>query len=525
MKKILFITLYDEICYGVRLLSSIAKKYGIESHLVLFKGETSYVPIWRDKDEYSSYQYYYNGLLRGSFYAVDPVTPHEIKLLIKLIGEIAPDTICLSTRSFAFSICNKLFSIIKSNFSKTPIIAGGWGPTLEPEKFLQFSDYVCFGEGEKAIASICKSFSKDEDIKNVKNLIYYENGSLIQNNVEKPLTVAEMNSMPFPDFDTNNKYLIHHGKLRHGKDFYNEKVYDCFAARGCPMHCSYCMSSKYGTIYYEKTEKKCPKYRLRDIDVVLREVKAAKSRGARMIRFKDEVFPTKPSWLNEFLTRYKKEIDLPFFGYVRPEFHSVETIKALKESGLFLSMVGIQSGSTDIRKIYQRKLPKEKVIEFAHVINDNEIEFCYHFIYRNPFENEKHLKESLEFTYSLPFAKTFIFKLESFPKSPLSEMIKEKNPVGVPNNIQNWYAILHSLSLKNALLRRVAKIVHAKKFLRNNPGMLSILFLPYILREFWNFLKNKYLFNAKLQFSPRKSKNESIVGGQAGSVLNSTTGV
>ena len=37
MKKVLFITLYDEICYGVRLLSAVVKDCGLESHVVLFK--------------------------------------------------------------------------------------------------------------------------------------------------------------------------------------------------------------------------------------------------------------------------------------------------------------------------------------------------------------------------------------------------------------------------------------------------------------------------------------------------------
>ena len=523
MKKVLFITLYDEICYGVRLLSAVVKDCGLESHVVLLKGETAYVPIWREKDDYSSYQYYYNGLLRGSFYAVDPITPQEIEHLLGLIRDIAPDLICLSTRSFAYSVCKNLFPLIKQNVPQTPIIAGGWGPTLEPEKFLEFCDYVCFGEGEKTLQSICACLQQGRDFKAVNNLLYYDNGNLIQNQVEKPLNVKEMNAMPFPDFSVDHKYLIHHGKLRLGEDFYNPKVYDCFAARGCPMNCSYCMSSKYDAVYREKIQHGCPKYRLRDLEVVLQEVKAAQRRGAKLIRFKDEVFPLKPSWVKEFLVRYKAEVDLPFFGYMRPEFHSLETIKALKDAGLFLSMVGIQSGSAAIREIYHRKLPKDQVIDFARVLKENDIEYCYHFIYRNPFEKEEHLRESLEFTYHLPYAKTFIFKLETFPKSPISEMIALAQPEHLPKNIQNWYAILHSLSLKNAPLRKVAQVAHRYNLCRRHPGMLSTFFLPYILKELWNLLKNKFLFDAKLRFTPQTTQKTRPVAEQTGTALSSSS--
>ncbi|MFZ5453837.1 MAG: B12-binding domain-containing radical SAM protein [Thermodesulfobacteriota bacterium] len=524
MKKVLFITLYDEICYGVRLLSAVVKDCGLESHVVLLKGESQYVPIWRDKDEYSSYQYYYNGLLRGSFYAVDPITPQEVEHLLGLIRDIAPELICLSTRSFAYSICKDIFPLIKQNYPQIPIIAGGWGPTLEPDKFLEFSDYVCFGEGEKTLQAICACLRQGRDFREVSNLLYYDSGNLIQNKVEKPLNLKEMNALPFPDFSVDNKYLIHHGKLRLGTDFYNEKVYDCFAARGCPMNCSYCMSSKYDAVYRQKTQTGCPKYRLRDLDVVLQEVKAAKRRGAKLIRFKDEVFPVKPSWVREFLARYKTEVALPFFGYMRPEFHSLETIKALKDVGLFLSMVGIQSGSAEIREIYRRKLPKDKVIDFAWVLKENAIDYCYHFIYRNPFEKEEHLRESLEFTYHLPYAKTFIFKLEPFPKSPISEMIASAQPVQLPKNIQNWYAILHSLSLKNAPLRKVAQVAHRYHLCRKHPQVLSAFFLPYILKEVWNFVKNKYLFNARLQFSPSASQKARPMAKQPGSALSTSSG-
>ena len=41
MKKVLFITLYDEICYGVRLLSAVVKECGLEKMLLRPIGELS----------------------------------------------------------------------------------------------------------------------------------------------------------------------------------------------------------------------------------------------------------------------------------------------------------------------------------------------------------------------------------------------------------------------------------------------------------------------------------------------------
>ncbi len=50
-----------------------------------------------------------------------------------------------------------------------------------------------------------------------------------------------------------------------------------------------------------------------DLDKVFEELHQAKERGAEFIRFKDEVFPIYQPWIKEFLKRYPKEINLPFF--------------------------------------------------------------------------------------------------------------------------------------------------------------------------------------------------------------------
>ena len=507
-KKIVFITLYDTICYGTRLLSTLAKNDGLESYLVMMKKEVQNVPIFNKKDEYQSYQYFYNGLLRGSQYAVGPISKTEEDLLLCLLEDIAPSLICLSTRSFAYDICKRLFPKIKKKFSKIPIVAGGWGPTLEPEKFLEFSDFVCFGEGEKAIVSICEALRKERSLEEVPNLIYHKKNQLLRNKVKYAISVEELNKLPFPDFSVDKKYLITGNKLHLGKNFYNTKVYDCFATRGCPLNCTYCLSSKYSIIYKKYSGKACPKIRLRDINVVLEEIRQAKVRGAKMIRIKDEVFPINSKWLQEFIVRYPKEIGLPFFAYLRPEFHDVDTIRGLKEAGLFTTMVGIQSGAKQIRtEIYKRKLPKAKIIEFARVLHRLNIQYTYHFIYRNPFERENHLEESLEFTYRLPYSSSFIYKLEPFFGSPIKNMIELVRPIPIPNRTADWYAILHCMSLENALLRKLSKLIQKYKLFKRAPFVLTILFFPSLIKEGVDSIKNTYLLDANISYFSFQSKD------------------
>ncbi|MBI5142600.1 MAG: B12-binding domain-containing radical SAM protein [Nitrospirae bacterium] len=505
MKRVVFVTFYDMICYGLRLLSSVARQCGVEPHTVLIKSEKSYIPVWRDKDEYSTYQYFYNGLMRGSYYAVDPVTKADFDASIALIAETSPSVVCISTRSFAHPICREFVPMVRAALPGVPIIAGGWGPTLEPEKWLEFCDYVCFGEGEEAVSRICKAINGGEGFDDIPNLIHMRDGSIVRNVVVAPLSADRMNALPFPDFDPENKYLVDAGTVRRGAEFYNNKVYDCFAARGCPMNCTYCMSSKYGSIYKEFAGAACPKYRLRSLDVVLEEVRLAKERGAGFIRFKDEVFPTDRRWVASFLERYPKEIGLPFFGFVRPEFHDPEIISRLHEAGLCVTMVGVQSGSQEIREhVYKRMLSPEKIVRFARTLADLKIKFAYHFIYRNPFETEAQLRESLAFAYSLPYGSTFIYKLEPFPGSPMRDMIEKQRPQPLSRRTADWYAILLSLSLKGPVHRAIARIASRLRLFKATPRLLAVFFLPTLLGEYVSVIKNRLSFRASLHFAPAR---------------------
>ena len=495
MKKAVFVSFYDMICYGLRTLSSVAKQIGIESHLFLLKRETGYVPIFWKKSRGIGYQFFYNGLLRNGEYDVNKITNKEIEIFIDKLKEISPDLICFSSMSLGYELCKDIFLKVKKKLPNTPILSGGWGPTLKPEKFLEFSDYVVVLEGEKTIQYICKAIKEEMEFSKAPNLIYYKNGKLIRNPVAPALSEQELDSLPFADFFIENKYFIKDNSLLIGKDFYNEKVYDCIASRGCPLNCSYCMASKYGNLYKSYSGQFCSKFRLRSLNVVFDEIRRAKERGAKFIRFKDDVFPFYQKWIDEFIEKYPKEIGLPFFCYLHPKLHKSELIKKLKDVGLLASMNGIQSGSSEIRnKIYNRVESKEEIIEFTHLLEELNIQFAYHFIYMNPLEKEHHLKESLEFTFQLPYQLTFVFRLVLFPDLPLNTIVPENSQL--PANVHDWYAILHSMSLRDSIFRRIAKFIYKFNLMKKYPHTLSYVFIIPLLEELYTRFKNKHLLNA-----------------------------
>jgi len=513
--SILFLTLYDMICLGVRQLSSVARSCNVDTHIVIFKDQT-HKPTIKDNKNYPIYQFYYDGIKHGSCYVASSYTRKEIKILVNLINDICPDVICLSTRSFGYEASKEIFAAIsRSQAAHTPVIAGGWGPTLEPEKFLEFSDYVCFGEGEKTIKILCEKLKSGErNFASLPNIIYFNKDQLIHNQVSPPLDDNELDSLPFPDFDENNKYLIEKERIIFPKEFYNKNLYNCFIGRGCPLNCTYCLSSKYSLLYADHGHK-LRKYRVRKVETVIQELERAKKTGVKFIRFADEIFPIYRDWLEKFIPLYRRHINLPFFAYIRPEFHDVDIIKDLHEIGLVSSVVGIQSGAKEIRRsVFKRYLSKHRIVSFAKTLNELDIDVVYHLINHNPFEQISHLDETFALLTELPYAKASVFKLVAFPQTPLARMLEEKKPSPLPEHIYRWYDYLYCLVVRGPWSRKLAKLVHRQQILQKHPSLLALLFIPAFAKLQFLKLARKIIYGkaTMLQLPVRRGKRQQDAG-------------
>ena len=512
MAKFAFLTFYDKICLGPRILSSVVKEAGHKSDLIIFKGDSG-GDIVQDSNNNDSvnFQYFQYGYLRGTNYDVNPWTSREVGLLINLLKGLAPDVVCLSTRSFWTKLGKEIVDSIRLVLPNTPIVAGGWGPSLEPEKYLEYCDYSCFGEGEETILEMGTALDQGLDFKGIKNLVYKENGETISNKAAKP--IESLDWIPFPDFELSGKYLIDENTLQTGSEFYNEKVYDVFVGRGCPLSCSYCMSGQWNSLYKEKHEHHFPKTRLRSPENCIAEIEKAKERGALFIRIKDEVFPAKKGWVLRFLDLYKEKINLPFFAYLRPEFHKPEMVDQLVRAGLRTTGLGIQSGSDTIRKeIYNRRCPNEKVKLFAQVLSAKNVEFHYDIISYNPFEKERDLRETFRFLCTLPFSELKVFKLNFFPDAPISKMIETAKPVGEVESVYYRYSILYSLATHNKATRIVSRFIENYGLFKGSTKILQLLFLPALINERIKKAQAKKKYNAASLILPgmQHGKNESV---------------
>lgn len=409
--KVLLVSFFNDEAYGVRAIHSNLIDNNVDAYMLFFK-----LPDYRDKSQ--------NDKIKDDFTAdIDNASNHEIDILISHVKENKYDVIGFSLVSQHFSLYKKIYEKIKS-IEHLIVVVGGWQASLNPEKCINYTDFLCIGEGEAPLCELVDKLGKKESTENIENFWVKRNGSVIKNPI-RPL-LKELSSLPVPLFEHKYCYVIENNKIMNYDPYFNNSRYGTFIGRGCPYQCTYCSNSYMANSIYPR---QWSKIRYRSIEHVQKELLTVKERLKRVksINFYDEVFTPKIEWVKDFFTWYKLVIDIPFYVFFFPGTCSDEKAKILADSGLIGIWIGVQSGSQRVRnEVFKRKYSNEQVFNQAKMFHKYGVSVRYDFILDNPFET---FEESIESIYMMlelpqPFSLN-LFSLKYFPNTEITEMAKD----------------------------------------------------------------------------------------------------
>ncbi|MCD4754761.1 MAG: cobalamin-dependent protein [Deltaproteobacteria bacterium] len=468
-KKIVLIAFFDKVSLSLRLLSSILKKHGNDTSLIYFKDDRTVI-LDHFIENSKFYQFINNGKHVGCGGDVNPPTQQEFDILKDKIKEVDPDFVGISTRSSTKDLGIKVAEILKEELPNAVYVAGGYGPTTEPEYFLETFDYVCLGEGEPFAKNI------DYDLKSIPNIGWREGDKFIHN---KLATHSDLDELPYPDWTSHNKFLIEDNKIVPLVETYDRKTYDLFASRGCPSNCSYCMANQWRNFYIKYNSNKYPKVRVRSTQSVIDELSFAKKEyDIDYVRFMDSIFGYSEKWLFQFLDLYDSQIGLDYFCNLDVRFTNKRIIKRLKESSLRKSTVGIQAVDEEVRQItINRKISDSQLIDYAWMIHEHSINFQYDILHWNPFDTEETLSKGVSLLKKLPRNKNVaIFELKFFPESKIGQLYRKEKPKYLPNNIYEFWAWVYIMVLKSDRFDSVVDFVQKYDAFKKTPVVLKNIY-------------------------------------------------
>jgi len=439
MAKITFITLYDQSSIGIRIMSRILNDAGHQSNIIYLKA-MKLDPLDTPNQGEAIGQIIYDGKLFACI--KDMWTHQEANILIEKLKSDNPDIIGLSNRSPIDKWCFGLIDLIKINFPDKILLAGGFGPFLNPESYLKYVDFVAFGECEETILDIADTINAGKSISHINNLIYKLNGKIIRNSVNPPK--KNIDQFPFPLYDTPGICQIDNNTLIESDPGIASGDYPILAQRGCTAVCSYCSSGQFRKLYklYGYT---IPPVRFRSVNNIIQELKENinKSGCIKKVRFVNDYLTGPKNYLIKLFNRYKNEINLPFFAQLHAYqiTESPEIFNVACEAGLVEGTIGIQHGDESFcSDIFHRKMGNNTIIKAANLYYSKKIKTAYHFITDIAVEKRENFLKSLSIIPNLPmkYGSIVVSKLQVFPFSPLQQILEENNK-GTCDQNNRWY--------------------------------------------------------------------------------------
>lgn len=499
MIKIVFINVHEYTYLGTRCLASYLQENGFYTHNIMVHG-FNMLSVENPSEDFSTslHRIFLNGVPCEYLSMHTPIDAEDYKNLEIRLKEIKPDIIGYSSRSPYNYLVPQIQPVLKKACPEALLVAGGYGPTLNPEVYLDNGfDVVSRGDGEDTWLALAKCAEKGDrkGMLTIPGTIW----SVKYDNIANLMTdqVKDLSRYPAPLSGHEYFSYISGGKLHRNVDpELNALEYHTFFGRGCTGKCAYCSGGQWSELYRSQG-KKAYKRRNRDVSDVMRELEGLPD-NIKFITFTDEYWALTSQTTRDFFTQYKKKIKKPFWAYLdyQAMINHPDLFDLVLDAGLAMTGIGFQSGSYEFaKKYYARTQDYAMLLKYAELLFKNKIYFSPQFIEGNCYATWGDFYESVKVVQKLPFSLEMpyfvnltISKLCAHPKSPLRE--KFPRVVTEPCTSKEWFYQSTLLELSRLLpFSEIQVLIEDGKYSKK-PVILHKIYQDLILRLQYRYFKN-----------------------------------
>jgi hopanoid biosynthesis associated radical SAM protein HpnJ len=342
---------------------------------------------WPASREIESYWYpvwlcYPAGMLPDS--KVVDAPPHKVSIEQTVAMAKDFELLVLFTSTPGFHVDVKIAGMMKDSNPKLKVCFVGPPVTVEPEKALGETaiDFVIRREFDHQIVD----YAKGKPLSEIPGASYRVNGGFKHN--PEGGYIEDLDSLPW----VTKVYQRDLDFRRYNVPFLKNPFISFYTSRGCPAMCTFCLWPQTHSGH---------RWRLRSVQDIAAECKWALENfpGLQEIFFDDDTFNYKKDRTIEVCKELKKlNFTWSCTSRVTTDY---ETLKAMKEAGCRLMIVGYESGDPQILKNIKKGATVEMAKRYTRDAHKLGLTIHGDFIVGLPGETPESLKNTIEFAKSL----------------------------------------------------------------------------------------------------------------------------
>src|SRR4051812_47680500 len=361
---------------------------------------------WPATREIESYWYpvwlaYPAGMLEGSRLLDAP--PHHVSSDETIQIGKQYEFLVLFTSTPGWQGDQKLAYAMKTANPKLKIAFVGPPVTTAPDKALNECDaidFVCRKEFDYSVVE----FAQGKPLDQILGISYRKNGRVVHT-PDRP-QIEDLDALP----DVTDVYKRDLDVTRYSVPFLLYPFVALYTTRGCPAQCTFCLWPQ--TLSGHA-------WRKRSTDAVAREMAKAKEYwpNVKEFFFDDDTFNIQGPRTIELCEKLKP-LNLTWSCTSRVTT-SYETLKAMKEAGCRLLIVGYESGDPQILKNIKKGATVERALQFTRDCQKLGLKIHGDFILGLPGESRESIRRTIDFAKQLDVETIQVSVAHAYPGTEL----------------------------------------------------------------------------------------------------------
>jgi anaerobic magnesium-protoporphyrin IX monomethyl ester cyclase len=353
---------------------------------------------------------------------IKPKTTDMMEDFRRMVDEFQPDLLAVSVVENTWFMADAMLSGLDQ---RIPTIVGGVFASHAPHVVINHPkvDYLCRGDGELALLSLCTALSEGKDATHIPGIWAKVDDQIHRTPIGPGIALDDL---PFPDWAIFDEQILY--RPMQGRVY---KTIGIETQRGCPYKCTFCNSPSNSVLYREENVGNF--HRKKSVKRIAEELEFMKKNyGPEFIYFVVDTFLALGD--KEFIefSEVYQDFRIPFWMNTRAE--TINQLKAdhLDKMNCFRINIGIEHGNAEYRKkMLKRDVSNEKMLDAFRICAGQNFVTVANSIIGFPDETRDLIFDTINFNRDLPdeIEDSGAFIFTPFHGTPLRTLAVERGYV------------------------------------------------------------------------------------------------